>query len=306
MQLARDLLRVVRRDPYHLPENLILLAQERLAAPSLEWGDRTREAHPDTDTGELAEQMRTEAAHFSRTNGALAGTPFLIALVPAYVSVLWEQARMVMRIAALYGRDPRDPAFASEMLALRGLYETPAAAQEGLTKLGSAPPTAGQGTRATLGSWVRLVHRVLILAGFLSGPEDDEGHKKHWIIRSLSMALGFAIYLITWILPVTFMIMMSWGCEQQTRTLGDRAILFYGEEPLQTRRGLKPARMEIHDPHAARRTIVRILLLVISLWIPLLLVTIAVAHPVGYSTLVSIAGFIGLAVVIALSARAAR
>jgi len=40
MQLARDLLRVVRRDPYHLPENLILLAQERLAAPSLEWGDR--------------------------------------------------------------------------------------------------------------------------------------------------------------------------------------------------------------------------------------------------------------------------
>ena len=64
--------------------------------------------------------------------------------------------------------------------------------------------------------------------------------------------------------------------------------------------------MEIHDPHAARRTIVRILLLVISLWIPLLLVTIAVAHPVGYSTLVSIAGFIGLAVVIALSARAAR
>jgi hypothetical protein len=58
------------------------------------------------------------------------------------MSVLWEQARMVMRIAALNNRDPREPAFAAELLALRGLYDTPDAAQNGLAMVGRAPEPA--------------------------------------------------------------------------------------------------------------------------------------------------------------------
>jgi hypothetical protein len=46
--------------------------------------------------------------------------------------------------------------------------------------------------------------------------------------------------------------------------------------------------------------------LVISLGIPFALVAIAVAEPVRHARLVAVAGFISLALVIALSARAAR
>jgi hypothetical protein len=40
--LPRDLLSVIRRDPLHPPERLTLIAQERLAQPSLEWAEQAR------------------------------------------------------------------------------------------------------------------------------------------------------------------------------------------------------------------------------------------------------------------------
>ena len=83
-----QLWRAVRRDPLHFPEQLVLIAQGRLAARSLDWAATARRRRPEATVGELAEHMRTEAARFGRTNGALAGTPFLLALVPAYASVL--------------------------------------------------------------------------------------------------------------------------------------------------------------------------------------------------------------------------
>ena len=286
----------------------MLIAQERLAAPSLEWAASAQAGRPDANTTELAEEMRTSAAHFARTNGALAGTPFLIALVPAYVSVMWEQARMVMRVAALNGRDPREPRFAAEVLSLRGLYETPDAAAEALSRLDSEKRVVSTtGARARLEAWVRLVYRILIFAGFVSAPEAgaDEA-KPPRILRAFSFLFGLAIYLFTWVVPVTFMIAMSWGCENDTRTLGDRAMLYYGNAQTRETRGLRPGRLRISEPGTRRRTLLRILLLVISLGIPLGLITVAVAKPVEHAHLVSLAGFIGLAVVIALSARAAQ
>ncbi len=47
-------------------------------------------------------------ARAARIDGAVAGTPFLIALVPGYLAFLWQEGRMERRIAALYGHDPRE------------------------------------------------------------------------------------------------------------------------------------------------------------------------------------------------------
>ena len=57
-------------------------------------------------------------------DGAVAGTPFLIALIPGYLLYLRQEARMLLRTAALYDRDPRDLETAAEMLALRGVHPT--------------------------------------------------------------------------------------------------------------------------------------------------------------------------------------
>ena len=51
-------------------------------------------------------------------------TPFLIALVPGYLAYLREEGRMVLRTAALYGRDPRELETTAEVLALRGVHPT--------------------------------------------------------------------------------------------------------------------------------------------------------------------------------------
>ena len=38
------------------------------------------------------------------------------------------------------------------------------------------------------------------------------------------------IWALTWILPLTFMIMMSWACESDARRFGQRVTTRYGEE----------------------------------------------------------------------------
>lgn len=284
----------------------MLIAQERLAQPASEWAQRAHDGQPEATTGDVAERLRTRSARYARINGALAGTPFLLALVPAYVSVLWEQARMVMRVAALNGRDPAEPRFAAELLSLRGLYETPERALQALSELGTAVEAPRPGIRGRIEIWGRLVYRILIFAGFLSAPDRDSERKRPLVVRGLMVLFGAALYVLTWVIPLTFMMMMSWGCEQDTRTLGDRAIVYYGNEEIRRQRGLRPANLAAGEFRSRRWVLIHTLLLVSSLLIPLGLVAVAVTHPVQHSDLVAIAGVLGLAVVLAASARAAR
>ena len=291
--LPRQLARAIRRDPHHLPEQVVLLAQSRLAEPSRAWAAGVLQ-DADADLGVVAEQLRTQTARFARTNGALSGTPFLIALVPAYVSVLWEQARMVMRIAALEGRDPREPAFAAELLCLRGLYETPEAAQAGLEQLGTGPPGEVKGVRDRVVAWYRLVYRILILAGLLAGggaEEDTRGRVR----RTVSLVFGGALYLLTWVVPLTFMMLMSYSCENDTRGLGDRAMAYYDIPKTQGSRAVRSR---------GARPGLRAVAFVVSLAIPFGIVVLAIAQPTA--RVAAIAGVAGLAFVLALSARAAR
>src|SRR5215831_4680187 len=72
----------------------------------------------------VSERLPARAVHLCRVQGAIPGTPFLIALIPAYVAVLWERARLLMRIAALHGRDPGTHQVAAEILAPRRIYNS--------------------------------------------------------------------------------------------------------------------------------------------------------------------------------------
>ena len=53
--------------------------------------------------------LGTQSARIARLQGMVAGTPFYLALVPGYMNYLWQEARMNLRLAALYGRDPGHP-----------------------------------------------------------------------------------------------------------------------------------------------------------------------------------------------------
>ncbi len=152
---SRDLWRVVYRDPEHVPERLTLYTAGRLGDPSRDWAQSVRSSRPDTPRAKLAEELRTQSAHVARIDGAISGTPFLIALVPGYLTYLQQEMRMTLRIAALYGHDPRGLRTSAEMLALRGVHpdvETAEAALNAVREKGNPRSSGTAAIVAHLGS----------------------------------------------------------------------------------------------------------------------------------------------------------
>ena len=46
----------------------------------------------------------------------------------------------------------------------------------------------------------------------------------------MSFLVAAAIWVMTWVVPFTFMIMMAWGCETHARQLGRRTLVYYDGE----------------------------------------------------------------------------
>jgi uncharacterized protein (DUF697 family) len=65
--------------------------------------------------------MRTRYVRLSRYSGAVAGATGAVGAVLDVGVLAWNQARMVVHIAAAYGNDPNHPDRAADMLVLRGI-----------------------------------------------------------------------------------------------------------------------------------------------------------------------------------------
>ena len=268
-------MRLLKHHPRHLPERLVVYAVKHLAEPTKAWAEE-RKAEGVTAAAD-SERIRQDTIVLSRVNGAVAGTPFFIALLPAYLSFLWAQARLVMRIAALHGRDPTAPGMAAEVLTLRGVYPTVAEAQHALDHIGDEQKPGGH--RDRVAAWAFLVRRVLILAAFTSASNPDDGKPPSRLRQGLGIVAGCGIWLLTCVVPITFMILMSWSCESSSRQIGTIAIGYYGEAPPDEPAGTRLQRIKAGmrpDPGRGERRIVRWILLVLSVGVPLAFVALAV------------------------------
>jgi hypothetical protein len=311
---TKSLTRIAWRDPENIAERLTLYASQRLAAPSREWAEGVRKARADTPRVTIAEEVRAQSAGIARVDGAVAGTPFFIALVPGYLAYLWQEARMGLRIAALYGHDPGELRTAGEMLTLRGLYRTPDAAEQALIAVRDAPPPEKAERRRPLRMWVRAVYRLLVFGGFLAPPQeksDEPGTaqaSRGTRLRAVAgMAIAAGIWLTTWLLPVTFMIAMAWACETHTRQLGRRALLFYdGQEA--TPEGAISAADEHQDPGHEKRRGLRGVAIVLSVAIPIAFVAYAnhERQTTGINWIGALGALIALSLVVATAIVASR
>jgi hypothetical protein len=228
-RLPPGLLKALRADPDHGPELLMRYAVERLAVDADTWARRALELHPDAGPHGIAAEIRGRTNWSSVLAGAICGTPFFIALVPAYVSVLWDQAWMSLRIAALYGHDVLGPGMTAELLVLRGVHPTTAEAQAALDALQTKPDK-----RLTGGwrAWWALGRRFMVLAGFMDA--DQEGPAPSRLKEVVVFAFGAVLYAMTWILPLSFMIVMAQSCLVSTKKMGAAALARYapaGSEP---------------------------------------------------------------------------
>ena len=166
----RALGRIAYRDPEHVAERLALYGARNLGEPSLEWAHGVRETRPDVPRAVIAEELRTQTARVARIDGAVSGTPFLIALIPGYLAYLREEGRMVLRTAALYGRDPRELETSAEMLALRGVHPTVDAARAALEQVRDVPLPEKPVKRRSVRTWVHSVYRAADLRRVPLGP----------------------------------------------------------------------------------------------------------------------------------------
>src|SRR3954451_17600235 len=206
---TKELMRIAYRDPEHISERLTLHAAQNLAEPSRDWAERTLRERPDATPAEIADGLREQSIKIARIDGAVAGTPFFIALVPGYMSYLWQEARMGLRTAALFGQDPSTLHTAAEMLTLRGVHPTVEESEKALREIEDKPPPVAR--RRSLRTWVQAVRYVLVFGGFMEAPSKDQ--KVTGAVARLravgGLAIGFAIWACTWIFPLSFMIAMA-------------------------------------------------------------------------------------------------
>ena len=308
---TRELMRIAYRDPEHVSERLTMYASQRLAEPSRDWAERVRRERSGTSPAIIAEELRTRSAQLARVDGAVAGTPFYIALVPGYLSYLWQEARMGLRIAALYGHDPAELRTAAEMLALRGVHPTAEAAAEALIAVRDAAPPEKPTARRPLRMWIESGHRLLIFGGFMSAPSDepagDERPRRGRLRAAAGLAVAGAIWLTTWVLPVTFMIAMAWACESHTRQLGRRALLLYDGDAATLQVAIAAAN-ETQDWGHDRRQILRTIAIALSVLIPIGFIAYAdhVRQSTGINWLGALGALAALSVVLATVVVAGR
>jgi hypothetical protein len=103
--------------------------------------------------------------------------------------------------------------------------------------------------------------------------------------------------------PVTFMIVMAWGCETHTRQLGRSALVFYDGEEESVRAAIADADKRRDRGHD-KRAILRTAALFLSVAIPIGFIAYVdhVRKTVGVNWLGALGGVVALSLVIATAA----
>lgn len=299
---SRTVIRVAWRDPENLPERLMLAASARLGEPSREWAASTLALRADAAPVTIAAELRHDSAIVARVDGAIAGTPFFIALVPGYIGYLWQEAAMLLRTAALFGRDPTTLRTAAEALTLRGIHPTVDAAEASLRRVRATPLPPRPDERRPLKVWWGSVRMVLVVGGFLGAPDPKHRPQRGRLAGLLSLLAAGGLWVITWVLPLTFMVAMAWGCEHDTRKLGWRALLFYSGDASDAAAAIRAAGHRTDPGHDVRRA-VRSGLIFLSVAIPVGFVAVAnhIRQRTGMGLVPTLGGLVALSLVIAMS-----
>jgi hypothetical protein len=309
LRVPHGLLRQVLYDPTHLPERLTIYSVARQAESARTWAQRIRASEPDTPVAVLAERQRHRTVSTARIDGAIAGTPFFIALVPAYIAFLRQEVRFHLRVAALYGEDPADPHIAADFLVLRQVHKDRDSALAALDAV-RANPLPPERKRTPLKSWYEAVISILVLSGFIQASEDGEPARltaRQQVIRAVRFVVAATIFVLTCVVPITFMIAMSWTCESDARRFGQRVLTHYADEDVDI--AVAMARADQKAGGNRMITVLRGALVVASVAIPLAVIAsivIAGTGPFGLDLPRAAGALVALALVIGVGVAAVR
>jgi hypothetical protein len=120
-----------------------------------------RVAGPGHTPEQLAQVAYRKHVRLARLEGGVLGVGGIVTAAPDLVALLWIQSRMVFYIAAALGYDPRHPMRPAELLALQGVYPTPAEARQALDGMGKPMAQAMVEKALSSRSTDRLHRRLL-------------------------------------------------------------------------------------------------------------------------------------------------
>ena len=149
---------------------------------------------------------------------------------------------------------------------------------------------------------------LLIFGGFVSAPTEEAAKEGHWRLKAtVGFVVGGVIWVMTWVLPVTFMIVMAWACESHARSLGSRTLSFYGGESAAAELAARSAGLD-EDGGRTKRDLLRAGLLVLSIAIPVAFVAYAdhVKQTTGVNWLGALGALVAVSIVIATTVIARR
>jgi hypothetical protein len=160
--LPDPLWRRIVAQPERAPELIALAAATRFADPAAEWvQEASRWQKPDA----LATKAYRRHVHLSRAEGLAMGIGGALTSAGNVAGLGWIQARMVFFIAAAYGYDPHDPMRPAELLALWGVYDTPAEARASLDGVGASMAASVVRTQLSRSGQRSLTTRMLRYVG---------------------------------------------------------------------------------------------------------------------------------------------
>jgi hypothetical protein len=113
----------MRADPEYAPEHLAIEAVTRIGPKMVLELRKLRAMNPGAPPDALASMVVYRYTNHARLSGAVSGAVGLAGAVLDVGVLAWTQAKMVLLIAVIYGRDPADPERATELLVLQGVHK---------------------------------------------------------------------------------------------------------------------------------------------------------------------------------------
>jgi hypothetical protein len=215
-------------------------------------------ARPAADPAGEAHSTLARSRTNARWAGAITGSTFYIGMIPALLLIYCEQLAIVLKIAAIHGKDPCDAARIAEFLVIQGRYGSTAEAADALARLGA--PAAGRRV-GRLHRGVAVIRQLPELIGLTLRR-----------IRNPLDAIIVAVEILSFFVPVVSIPIWAYANARATRRLGTSAIAYYANAG-STAAGTTPRHQAMRPPPK------RLRLLLILVWCAL--AAVAALLPLG-------------------------
>jgi hypothetical protein len=211
---------------------------------------------------QLARKRVRSSTGLARWIGTITGSSFYVGMPSAIAVIYFEQLLVVLRIAAIYGHDPRSAARAPELLVIQGRYTTIEEAETAILFAGAGRDD--EMNPATPGGSRSLFRQGLSMIGL----------QLRKVRRPIDVVIIIAAVL-SFVLPIVGIPFWAVANARVTRRRGEDAIRFYGKHQPVAEASVGVTLFP-EPTHSARRWMVAAVLLV-----GLLLAALALLLPLG-------------------------